>query len=126
MSIETDELNARFLMQEIARAAIERDMAALDRIFDDDFTLTDPTGAVISKDEWLGDIASGALIIEGVESESFDIRPVGDTFRVKGRLRVASKSTKRSYAGTFDYLGVYTKHGDEWRLTLTSARRVAS
>lgn len=124
MSQEDDILAVRGMMKEFTRACIERDTAALERIFDPSFTLTDPTGEVIDKDEWLADIASGAVVIEAVESESFDARPFDDGCRVKGKVRIASRSTKRSYEGTFTYLGVYRRAADGWKLTLSTAKRV--
>jgi Domain of unknown function (DUF4440) len=124
MSNEADILAVRGMMKEFARACIERDTAALEELVDDSFTLTDPTGAVIAKEEWLADIASGALVIEAVESESFDARPFEDGCRVKGKVRIAAKSAKRAYEGTFTYLGVYKRAGDGWKLTLSSAKRV--
>jgi ketosteroid isomerase-like protein len=123
MVTQADESTVRALMGEISQAFLKRDVATLDAIFDETFTLTDPYGEVVGKEEWLADVASGALAIESVESEDFDIRPVGDAFRVKGRLRLRAKYAKANYNGTFAYMGVYTKHADGWKLTLSSARR---
>ena len=123
MHTEADEATVRALMGEISQAFLTRDVAALDAIFDDDFTLTEPTGDVVGKEEWLADVASGDLQVESVESEEFDIRPHGDSYRVKGRLRLRAKYSKASYNGTFAYMGVYARRGDAWKLTLSSARR---
>jgi hypothetical protein len=44
------------------------------------------------------------------------------TFRVRGQLTIRANH----YNGTFSYLGIYTKSHDEWRLSLSSTRRVDS
>ncbi len=111
-------------MGEISRAFIDRDVDTLATIFDDDFTLSEPSGAVVGKQQWLGDVASGDLVIESVESDAFDIRRVGDAFRVRGKLTIRARYSKSNYNGTFGYMGVYAKNGDRWKLVLSSARRV--
>ena len=121
----TDETHVRSLMGEISRAFIERDVATLGAIFDDSFAFTDPYGAVLSKEEWLADVAAGELTVESAHSDAFDIRPVDDaTMRVRGQLTLRAHYSKSNYNGTFAYIGLYTKHGDEWKLSLSSARRV--
>ena len=65
----SDETHVRALMGEISRAFLERDVATLGAIFDDTFAFTDPYGAVLSKDEWLADVAAGDLTVESVQSD---------------------------------------------------------
>jgi ketosteroid isomerase-like protein len=124
MTEREEELQVRHLMGEISRAFIDRDVDTLATIFDDDFTLSEPSGAVVGKQQWLGDVASGDLVIESVESDAFDIRRVGDAFRVRGKLTIRARYSKSNYNGTFGYMGVYAKNGDRWKLVLSSARRV--
>jgi hypothetical protein len=121
----TDETHVRELMGAISRAFMERDVATLNAVFDDTFAFTDPYGAVLSKEEWLADVAAGDLTIEAVQSDAFEIRPVGDdAMRVRGQLTLRARYSKSNYNGTFAYIGVYRKHGEEWKLSLSSARRV--
>lgn len=122
---DPDETRVRALMGEIARAFKERDVETLRTIFDDDFTLTEPGGDVIGKEEWLRDVASGDLTVTDVHSDSFDIRRVAETsFRVRGQLTIRACYARSNYNGSFAYMGVYTKHPDGWKLSLSSARRV--
>jgi hypothetical protein len=123
----TDETHVRNLMGEISRAFIERDVDRLNGIFDDTFAFTDPYGAVLGKEEWLADVATGELTVETVQSDAFDIRQVADdAMRVRGQLTLRAHYSKSNYNGTFAYIGLYTKHGEEWRLSLSSARRVST
>jgi ketosteroid isomerase-like protein len=124
MTERDEETEVRKLMGEISRAFIERDVETLAAIFDDDFTLSEPTGDVVSKQQWLADVASGDLAVESVQSNAFDIRRVGDSYRVRGELTLRARYSKSNYNGTFGYMGVYAKQGDRWKLVLSSARRV--
>ena len=123
MTEQDDELRIRALMGEIARACFERDVETLDRVFADDFTFTDPGGPVVSKEQWIADIASGALTFESIESNAFELRQsAGGIARVHGELTIRARYSKSNYNGTFRYMGVYTKQGDDWKLLVTSAR----
>lgn len=124
MTETDDEVRVRALMSEISRAFIERDVNTLDQIFDESFTLTEPSGDVISKEKWLADVKSGDLRIESVESDAFDIRRVDESsYRVRGQLRIRAQYSKANYNGTFAYMGVYRRAHDGWKLVLSSARR---
>lgn len=124
MSEEDDNKRIRALMGDISRAFIERDVATLDGIFDADFTLSDPYGAIVGKEQWLADVASGALAIESVQSDAFELRRAGDEVHVRGQLTLKARYSKSDYNGSFKYIGVYRKHGDAWKLLLSSARRL--
>jgi hypothetical protein len=121
----TDEERVRSLMGEISIAFIGRDGAALREIFDDSFTLLDPDGKVLSKDQWIADVENGDLTVQSVDSEAFDIQRVDENaFRVRGQLRMSARYSKGDWNGSFKYLGLYQKHDSGWKLVLSSAQRV--
>ena len=122
MAENDDESRIRVLMGEIARACFARDVETLDRVFAEDFTFTDPGGPVVSKKQWISDIASGELTFESIESNAFELRQTAGIARVHGELTIRARYSKSNYNGTFRYLGVYMKQGDDWKLLVTSAR----
>jgi ketosteroid isomerase-like protein len=124
MAEQNDEVQVRTLMSEITRAFMSRDVQRLSEIFDDSFTLSEPSGMVVTRERWLADVASGDLVVQSVQSDEFDVRPVGDAMRVRGRLTIRAKYSRADYNGTFKYMGVYRKQDDGWKLSLSSARRV--
>ena len=124
MTEQDDELQVRTLMGEISRAFMSRDVQRLSEIFDDSFTLSEPSGMVVSRERWLADVASGDLVVQSVQSDQFDIRPAGDAMRVRGQLTIRAKYSRADYNGTFKYIGVYRKQENGWKLSLSSARRV--
>lgn len=123
MSELDDENQIRETMRDIVIAFREGDPAPLDRIFADDFTFTDPAGPVIGKQQWLADLASGDLTFDSVEPGAAEFRHLGDTVLVLGRVTFRGRYSKSDYNGSFRYIGVYTKRGDEWKLVLTAADR---
>ena len=120
---EADATRIRAIMAEIAQAFMTGDAATLNRIFAEDFTFTDPWDRVLSKEQWLRDVASGELRVESVESDDFQLRQAGDTVRVSGLLSLRARYSKANYNGSFRYLGIYERVDGEWRLRVTMAKR---
>ena len=111
-------------MAEIYHAFLRHDVAALDGLFADDFTFSDPAGPVVDKARWLRDIASGELRFESIEVTEPEFRHLGDRVVVLGEATLRARYTKSNYTGRFRYMGVYSKLDDCWKLVLTSAERV--
>jgi hypothetical protein len=80
---------------------------------------------VLSKEQWLDDLASGDLTVESVSTDPVDVRAAGEAIRVRGQLSIRARYSRSNYNGTFQYMGIYTKHDGDWKLALTSARRIA-
>jgi ketosteroid isomerase-like protein len=124
MAEQDDEIHIRALMREILRAFRDHDVAALDRVLADDFTFSDPGGAVRSKQQWIEDIAKGNLVFDSIDAGDVKFRHLGDKALVVGSAQVRARYTQGDYNGEFRYLGVYTKLTGDWKLVLTSAERV--
>ncbi len=124
MSHSEDEAAIREHMRELYRAFRERDVKTLDRVLADDFTFSDPNGPVVSKRQWLTDIAVGNLVFEEIDAGDILFKHLGDRALVDGEATLKVRYTKSDYTGVFRYLGVYKRDGEQWRLVLTSAQRV--
>ena len=123
MTERDDEARIHELMGETARAFRAHDVAALDRVFADDFTFTDPAGPVISKEQWLKDVASGELVIESLVPGPVEFRHLGDKVIVLGSATLRARYSKSDWNGSFRYMGVYAQRDGDWTLVLTSADR---
>ena len=119
------ESEIRAAMGELARAFLERDVPVAEAALDDDFTAFDPAGLVVSKRQWLDDLASGALVFSSIVSDEIEFRHAPDgSVHVSGQLTFAARSTRSNYNGSFRYLGVYAQRDGKWKLLLSTARRV--
>lgn len=118
-----DEIRAA--MGAIARAFIDRDTDTLREVLDDDFTGSDPAGLVVSKEQWIADVASGELVFTSIESDELEFLHADEhSVRLRGRLTFRARYSKSNYNGSFRYLGVFAKRGDRWKLVLSTAKRV--
>src|SRR5688572_1867469 len=69
---KADELRA--IEKERLRSLVDADIATARRLHADDFQLINPNGGTLSKEQYLADIASGALDYKEWESEEIQVR----------------------------------------------------
>jgi ketosteroid isomerase-like protein len=118
-----DEAILEQLEREWVDALTRGDAMALDRIWDDGFIFTDPSGRTLSRDECLSGLASGELKIESAEIRRIRVKVSGDTGVVLGFIALKGRARKLKYDGEYDFLDVYTKRDGKWRAVLSSGER---
>jgi ketosteroid isomerase-like protein len=62
-----------------AEAEQRGDVPALTAMSTDDFTLVGPLGFVLTKQQWLGGYAGGALAVQSLDWSDVQVREYGDT-----------------------------------------------
>ena len=127
MDATARENEIRAAMGELAEAMITRDVARVAAALDDDFTGSDAGGVVVSKEQWLQDLASGDLQFTSITSDELEFRhTTDDTVHLRGQLTFRAHYTRSNYNGSFRYMGVYARRNGAWKLLLSTARRVAA
>ena len=91
-----------------------RDMAALDRLMDDEYVVTDPLGNVRSKAESLSAIKSNQVLFESTKSDNIKVRVNGDTAVVTGRSSFKGWYKGWSMGGQYQYTDVLVKREGYW------------
>lgn len=102
-----------------ARAEIAGDVAALDGLATDDFTLVGPFGFVLDKQQWLDRYRGGDLTTSELDWRDLRVREIGDT-----ALVIGIHDQKAAYRGTpsdgqFRSTHVWVRTEDGWRLAGT-------
>ena len=110
---------------EFKRATRQKDAQALSRTVADEFTLIDPTGNVIDKQQMLRDITSGRISFKSYQLRQETLAFHGDTaigidsFTMAGSLKQATKSGKvvdLEIDGKYRQTNTYVKKGTRWVL----------
>jgi ketosteroid isomerase-like protein len=100
-----------------ARAEEDGDVAALDALTTDDFTLVGPVGFVLDKRQWLARYGpDGALVTHALVWEDATIREYGDTAVAVGVLEQKAEFQGRPVDGRFRVTRVNVRQGDRWLL----------
>jgi len=98
------------------------DVATLDRILVDDWTVTHANGTTDTKAQYLGDLKSGARKFSGAVTEhDVSVRFYGDTAIVAGSSQSTVTLNGRPQGGALHFTRVFVKRGGAWKMVVTQA-----
>jgi ketosteroid isomerase-like protein len=121
-----DRVEIQRLERETLKAAMAADLAALDRLWGDDFEFTVPNGLTVPKAAYLAMLKSGAVKYEVLEQESLQVRVFGESATASGRFRVKGQANGEVLDGIDHALTVYVKRDGRWQQVAMLATRVAT
>jgi ketosteroid isomerase-like protein len=105
------------LEAELRAAQLGADVAALDRLIDDDLLFTGPDGALATKADDLAAYRDGVMRVWTHEPESMRVRRVGaDVAVVALTARMTGSWAGAPFAGTARYTRVWARAGGGWRI----------
>ena len=102
--------------REWVRAHQELDVAAIDRLMGEDYTIIDSKGAVRGKAETLASYQSQTRNWESADSDEYDVRVYGDTAVVIGRWRARGSNAGEAFDYAARFMAVYVKRNGRWQI----------
>ena len=103
-------------------ARVHADVATLDRILVDDWTVTHGDGTTDSKAKYLADLKSGARKFSGsVEVRDLIVRAYGDTAVASGSSDSTVTINGQPQRGALHFTRVYIKRNGAWKMIVTQA-----
>jgi ketosteroid isomerase-like protein len=111
---------------EEVEAFLHKDPKAMARLWFDDFVVTNPLNKFVSKQQVLGMMESGVLVITSYERQIEYLRFYGDTAIVAGSETVVWGG-KMPNAGKTEHLrftGIWMKQGESWQEVVRHANIV--
>lgn len=121
---EDPEPAIRKLVEARDRAVQQGDMAAIDRIYSDDYISTSAVGLLRTKAQVIEDFKSGALKVESITSDDLNVRIHGDMAIVTGRTTTKGQDRGRDIAGQNRFTQVYHNENGRWRLVAFHYSRI--
>jgi ketosteroid isomerase-like protein len=112
------------LMREIDRAHQMSDAATFDRIWADDYVLTDYRGVVKERAQALAEWKAGEHRYSSYASDDIRVRAYGDAAVVTARVTRASLSDPQNI-GQFRHTRVFVRQHGRWRLVATQVTSIA-
>jgi uncharacterized protein (TIGR02246 family) len=110
------EQEIRDLQAQYDKAALQQDAAAYERLFADDFTLTQMGGKVSTKPELIAMAKAEDTKMEIGRSEDVKVRLYGDTAIVTCRWIEKSTTKGKPFEGTQIFTTVWVKNNGTWRI----------
>ena len=103
---------------------VRADVAALDRLLDEGWTVTHGDGTINTKAEYLADLKSGARKFFGdVKQDDFTVRIYGGTAIAAGVSDSKVEYKGKPSGGALRFTRVYVKRGDRWVMVASHATR---
>ena len=113
--------------RERLRALVAADLATADRLHADDFQLINPGGGVLSKQQYLGGIASGALNYRVFEPDSeIAVRLYGEAALIRYRSRLhMSRDGAEGALRQYWHTDAYERRDGRWQVVWSQATAIA-
>lgn len=121
------EAEVRTVEHERLRALVDADLEVSRRLHADDFQLINPLGQSLSKDQYLGAIASGQVDYLVWEPEEIAVRVHGDAavIRYRARLQNVVRGQENPLAH-FWHMDAYEKRNGRWQVVWSQATQIQS
>jgi ketosteroid isomerase-like protein len=106
-------------------ALLHRNVAAMDSLLADDYIAITPNGTLLSRDQTLASLRSGAMQIKSLEFSDRKVRFYGQTALVTSRAEVNGANAGADFSGSYRYTRVYVRneHG-KWKIVSFEASRI--
>ena len=125
---KTAEQEVRAVIEQYRTALMKGDTAALERIWADDYTFINASGAVLTKAERLANQKSGATKLGTIEMDpDMKIRVYGDDVAVAiNRVTLKGQYSGKATSGQFQSSIVFAKTASGWQLVCNQITPVTS
>lgn len=110
--------------QSWAKEVVQRDYAGLEKLLGDQLIYAHATGAVESKDEYIGRLRSGAQKYNKVEHEKIRVVVYGDSAVTHSAVRMTGTSNGKPFNDHVMMLNVWEKQAGSWRLAAHQTTKI--
>jgi hypothetical protein len=110
--------------RERLRALVHGNMEVAHQLRADDFQLINPGGGSLSKEQYLGGIASGQLKYLMFEPDAIEVRVYGDAAVIRYQSQIQIVVAGTLDGGRFWHADSYKKRGGRWRAVWSQATRI--
>src|SRR5436305_14556524 len=125
---KTAEQEVRQMIEQYRTALTKKDIAALERIWADDYTFINASGTVVTKAERLANLKSGATSLDTIVTDpDMKIRVHGGDVAVAiNRVTIKGQYSGKATSGQFQSSIVFAKTPSGWQLVCNQITPVTS
>ena len=125
---KTAEQEVRQMIEQYRTALTKKDTAALERIWADDYTFINASGAVVTKAERLANLKSGATSLDTIVTDpDMKIRVYGGDVAIAiNRVTLKGQYSGKATSGQFQACIVWAKTPSGWQLVCNQITPVTS
>jgi ketosteroid isomerase-like protein len=108
------------------KAMADNDLQTLATLLADDLVYTHSSGTADSKAVYLEALRSGKSRYHSAVSQSMNVRIIGETALINGRVQVTVESNGKKQDMLLSYLDVWARRGGAWQMVAWQSARVAA
>ena len=121
------EQDVRQAIKKYREALLQRDAAALEQIWADDYTFTNGAGETHSKAQRLANLKSGATSLDSIsQEEEMKVRVHGNVAVATGRVTIKGQYSGKQASGQYQSINVWVKGAAGWQLIANQLTPVAA
>lgn len=114
------------LEHQLAAAWVQRDRAFIEGLLSPDWTVTDPSGHVLTKDEVIGEtFASTDRRVDQMTVDDLRVRLLGATAVVTGRTRASGSYRGESATVALRFTDVFAQRDGRWQIVASQGTLIA-
>lgn len=104
-------------------ALMKNDAAALKQIWADDYMFINGAGQVLTKDQRLANLSSGATSLD-ISMADMKVHVYGDTAVTTGQVTIKGKYSGKESSGSYQSSTVWVKRGTTWQLVANQLTKI--
>lgn len=105
---------------------LKRDVAFLERHLAHEYVSTFPDGTVLSKQEEIAALASGAVILSEMRPSEMRVQLYGEAAIITGRSTIKATVQGREESGQYRFTDVWVKQADRWVAAASQVTRITA
>jgi ketosteroid isomerase-like protein len=113
------------LLDQYTDALLKKDTATLDRIWADDLTFINLRGEMVSKQQRMANIKTGATSFKSIELSDKRIRTYGDSAVVTCRVAIEGQYSGQEGSGNYAVTTVWARTTGSWQMVAVQMIRIA-
>lgn len=106
------------------QAYLKADTAALAEIEIDGYTLTNPSGSRVTKEQEIAELKSGVIHFIELSSHELSVHVYGDTAIVTGRTVLKAIEDNEPHNGVFQFTDTFVRQNGHWRAAAEQVTRL--
>ena len=110
----------------LRRAQLASDVAALDRLLDEELVFTGPDGALYGKGDDLAAHRAGMIRITRLEPSEERVQRFGDIAVISVRMEMSGTFQGEAFSGPYRYTRIWRAGRDGWRVVAGHVGAVAT
>ena len=105
-------------------ALTKPDPAALKQIWADDYTFINAAGQLLTKEQRLANLGSGATSLD-ISMGEMNVRVYGDAAVTTGKVTIKGQYSGKESSGDYWSMTVWAKRGNDWQLVANQLTKIA-